>query len=177
MGALLARDGTLADRSTNFYDNELGIDPVSIATTASGLIKPIASLFGGGSDCSAAKQEQRQQMEADIGRYLTESDKAELVGLARSNIAPTADAMAGFFVGGRDCKHKNVSPGDQRFLDALPRRIRQRKQQAAAPGTNLPANMSLPVGPISPATKYSLIGLGVLGAGTLGYLGYQKLKN
>lgn len=73
-----------------------------------------------------------QQMKDAIGKYLTQSDRQYLILFAESDIKPTSESMARFWVGGKDCTHKNVSPGDQRFLNKLPDLIEQRaveKQQ------------------------------------------------
>lgn len=115
--------------SKNQLEDQLGIDPATIITGAGSLFKGVKSLFGG-SNCSEAQNQQKQQMAQDIQQYLTSQDMQELVRGTESNIAPNPAEMADFFVGGADCLHKNVTPGDQRFLNELPRRIQQRKQEA-----------------------------------------------
>ena len=96
----------------------LGFDPIDA----------VKGIFGGGTrDCLT----QQGEIEDAISQYLMPSDMRELVGLAYNHINPTPVDMAWFYVGGKDCKHKNVHPDDQRFLDALPRRIEQRARQQA----------------------------------------------
>lgn len=122
--------GLVSQTSTSTIpDDQLGIDPATIISGAGSVFGGIKSLFGG-STCSDSQNQQKQQMAKDIQRYLTPEDMRELVSGTESNVAPNPAEMADFFLGGRDCKHKNVSPGDQRFLNQLPARIQQRKQKA-----------------------------------------------
>lgn len=133
MGALLGQQVT---------GHELGIAPVVpgiIAGGAAGGV--IAKIFGGGKRSCKGKQ---GEVKKAINQYLTYSDRRDLVAGTESKVAPTPVDMAWFYVGGKDCKHKNVSPGDQRFLNRLPQLIQQRatEQQQAQQQKNQPAGNS-----------------------------------
>lgn len=145
MGAFLGQEDSLSVRNQKFNDNELGIDPVSIATTGSAIAKPVknivSSIFGG-SSCSGDQKRQREEIRQAISQYLTAAERQELVRGMESDVDPTPESMARFYMGGRDCKHKNVTPGDQRFLDRLPVKIQQKAQQAQSLPTTTPANQS-----------------------------------
>lgn len=94
-------------------------------TTLGPIGSGIKRLFGG-SDCSAQQIEKKQQVAHAINELLSYQDRVRLVRGTESDISPTPESMAEFYGGGRDCKHKNVTPGDQRFLDELPRLVEQR---------------------------------------------------
>lgn len=166
MGGYLGQTGTLEQRSRKFKEHELGIDPGTIVQGAATLF----SAFGGGSDCSDAQKQERQRIEQEIRQYLTREDRIQLVQGMETDIEPTPAAMARFALGGKDCKHKNVTPGDQQFLNNLPRLIRQRKS------ATLPATMNFTSAGIPPAAKYSLYAVTAGGFAWLGYQGFKKLK-
>lgn len=86
----------------------------------------------GGSDCSDGSYAAQADMAEAISRYLSPEDMRQLVRNMDSDVPPNASDMALFYIGGRDCKHKNVGRNDQRFLDELPRLIQQRAQEQAA---------------------------------------------
>jgi hypothetical protein len=164
---------------TERRNNDLG-EPVTAAITAAVTLASIASKqgwFGGGSKCSESDNQKKQQLAQLIDKLLTSSDKTRLVQMANANIAPTGTAMAEFFVGGHDCLHKNVHPDDERFLSELPIVLKQREQeQQAQKQTNMPANMSTSELSfnLNPDEKYFLIGSGLIGAGTIGYLAIRN---
>lgn len=172
MGAYLGQNGTLKQRSNKIKDHELGIDPGSIITAGGAVL----NLFNGGSSCSDSQKQQRQRIEQDIRQYLTQIDMNELVEGTESNVSPNPVDMAYFALGGKDCLHKNVSPNDQRFLNELPQRISQRKQEAQSNLPQLPGGMSVTTAGISPVLKYPLIIATAGGVVWLGYQGISKLK-
>lgn len=116
----------------------------TLASGAFGLAETIGfsvdDIFGG-NDCTDSKKALADQLQEEIQQYLTVEDRQNLVAGTESNVSPTPGAMATFFIGGRDCKHKNVSSGDQQFLNRLRPLIRQRKseyqQQAAVAGAGV----------------------------------------
>lgn len=93
-----------------------GIKAVSLLSSA---VKGVKSFFTGGG-CSGSQNQQKQNLANRIAQLTTASERRDLVGIAKSPIQPTPVAMADFYYGGHDCKHKNVSPGDRNFLDRLP---------------------------------------------------------
>src|SRR5699024_9148760 len=89
----------------------------------------------------------KAQLSQIIAELLTEQDRFTLVSIANANISPTPEAMADFFMGGHDCKHKNVHPADNLFLKQLPWVIEQRAREhekrakeAAKKENKLPVN-------------------------------------
>lgn len=109
MGALLAQRNSISNRTGRFNNgsgrhNSLG-----------GVIEEFRS-------CTARKQHMKELIE----RYLSQNDRQYLVLFTESDIKPTPESMAQFYGGGRDCTHKNVSPGDRRFLSKLPDLIERR---------------------------------------------------
>jgi hypothetical protein len=95
----------------------------------------INGIFGGGSDCTGDINRKKSELAQAINTYLTDSQRRELIRGTESSIRPTGSSMAEFFFGGRDCKHKNVTPGDQAFLRELPivledAELSQRQQNA-----------------------------------------------
>lgn len=107
--------------------NELG---KQVGFDVGSLTKPIGNLFSFGSSCSDSQNQQKAEIAQEIRQYLTPADMRDLVRNTESRVKPNPDDMADFFLGGRDCKHKNVSRNDQRFLDRLPGLIRQRKRES-----------------------------------------------
>ncbi|MFH5833743.1 hypothetical protein [Halalkalibaculum sp. DA384] len=180
MGALIGQQEPL-DVGDRLQEAGLGIEPGTITAATTAATSIIPKIFGG-SSCSGSDRQKRQQMEQQIAQYLNYSDRQELVGVAESSISPTPKDMAHFFVGGKDCKHKNVSPGDRQFLNQLPKRIAQRRGELEPShphsGSGLPANMSVATASLAPPLKYVLYGIGALGVGTAAYAGYNKfIKN
>jgi hypothetical protein len=68
----------------------------------------------------------RAEMSRKIKKYLTLSDRQSLIKGMENPPRPNPDDMAVFYAGGKDCLHKNVTPGDQAYLDRLPVLIEQR---------------------------------------------------
>lgn len=147
----------------------------AIATAAAALVSAGVQLFGRKKPrtCKGLQQE----VEALIRRYLTDADRRELVLDTESNVSPTASEMARFFVGGKDCKHKNVSQNDDRFLNELPKRIALRQQQEQAG--------IIPGSEIQPSGQPVTSGFGVMqnlpiiiiGTGATGVVLYLILSN
>ncbi|MFH5833742.1 hypothetical protein [Halalkalibaculum sp. DA384] len=78
-------------------------------------------IFGGG-DCSFTKMQTEKRLREALEKYTTRAERAEFIrstGTSTSRISPTPAAMARFHRGGKDCKHKNVAPQHQRFLDRI----------------------------------------------------------
>ena len=128
--------------STKTEDSELGV--VVTAASVAGAVSVAKSLgiSFGKKKCSGAQKEARDQLSSLITKYLTYAEMQKLVAMADSSIKPTGSDMAYFFFGGNDCKHKNVSAGDQRFLDELESVLTQKEIQSMQGGT---ANTSAPV--------------------------------
>jgi hypothetical protein len=190
MGAFLGQNETLELRKSGFQNSELGCpdcgmndglgaDPGTIITTAASVFNSVSGLFGG-SSCSSAQKQQKQQIAEAISTYLTRTDMRELVRGMESNVQPTPTDMAHFYLGGRDCKHKNVTPGDQRFLDRLPQLIAQREQEAKAAEQQQQSSgngqQTVQAGYGGFIKSPFLIGSLVVGGGTIAYLLTTKKK-
>lgn len=145
--------------SAGIPDDQLGINIGDIATgVVFGPAGFIAKNILGRSTCSGEQKQQKQQIAQAIDQLLTYRERRDLVRGTESDISPTGASMADFFLGGRDCKHKNVSPGDQRFLDNLPRVLEQKareqqareeaRRQASVPAPSPPDNTRTS-GPVS----------------------------
>lgn len=144
--------------SKNTDPEGLGISFEDIATGGifGGAGLAIKNLLGRKS-CSGEDKERRNQIAQAIDQLLTPSEKRNLVRGMESDVAPTGRDMAWFFMGGKDCFHKNVTPGDQRFLDRLPvvlerkAAVKQAEQEARrqAEQTSPPETDSKVSGPVS----------------------------
>lgn len=91
----------------------------------------VASLFGGGggSGCDKDTRQKKNELTQRIQQLLTPSEMDDLTS-GMENPQHSASQMADFFYGGHDCKHKNVTSGDQRFLDRLPQMLKRKARQA-----------------------------------------------
>lgn len=102
---------------------------LGVAKGVSGLV---SGIFGGGSDCNSNIESQRAELAQNIDKILTYSEKKDLVNGTESPVQPNGASMARFFFGGDDCKHKNVTSGDRRFLDRLPVVLQRKAQELQA---------------------------------------------
>ena len=134
-------------------DEELGV-VITAATvgTAFSIAKGAAKLFKKGG-CSSAQKDARSQIQSAIGKYLTLGEMQRLVAMAKSDVKANPESMAYFYMGEGDCKHKNVSPGDQQFLDELESLLTMKEAQAStaqttATSASLPT-MTTPTGSVA----------------------------
>lgn len=133
MGALLGQ-GDLAvqefeDPQLNgIWDAIKDVGSFAFGGTAGYLLRESGIISSGEASCG----QRRKEMANAIRTYLTAADRYELVRGMESRVAPTPEAMAFFFMGEGDCKHRNVGDRHKRFLRELPRKIEQRvlEQQA-----------------------------------------------
>jgi hypothetical protein len=169
---------------TEYTNHDLG-EPITAVITAATTLASIGSKQGwfGGASCSDADLQKRDQLEQAIQDLLTPSERQQLVSYAESNISPTPREMANFRVGGvnkwgADCKHKNVSSGDQQFMDQLDRLLQQKTQaKQGQQNSSVPTNMNMMTAGMSPVAKYAMIVLGVSALGGAAWYGYENFNN
>lgn len=169
MGALLGHSKEI--------DHELGFPVAATIAAAS----TVASLIWGGEE-NRTCEAQRAKVREDIAKYLTADDRRMLVSGMEDRVKPTASAMAYFYTGEGDCKHKNVGARHQRFIAELPRLVHQRKQekknQNSYNGSNFPANMdtSVVAGSEIDPVMLAVAGGSVIAVSVFGYALYKKSK-
>lgn len=93
----------------------------TIANAAAPLKNTLAGIFSG-NRCKSDYSETLRELTNAIN-LIPPAERQRLVAMANAKILPTGDSMARFYLGGKDCLHKNVHPNDQIFLEALPEAI------------------------------------------------------
>lgn len=106
----------------------------SIANAAKPLKNTLASIFSG-NKCKSDYDDTLRELTNAIN-LIPPAERERLVAMANANILPTGDSMARFYLGGKDCLHKNVHPNDQIFLDELPEAINKAIDASYTNATN-----------------------------------------
>lgn len=154
--------------ANNIQDEELG-SVAAIATAGATLFNIGSSIFGNRDNCSTKVKKTERKVRQLLSQYTTAQERYQFVSKfnAVQRIGTSPRDMAYFYIGEDDCKHKNVSPSHQKFLDQLMPWLQQKVDE------NQQGNLISSFG-----TADVLGGIGTfLMLSSFAYFGYEQLKN
>ncbi|WP_020402795.1 hypothetical protein [Gracilimonas tropica] len=129
------------------FNDGLGVDPVTIITAATPIVKLGQKLFGGKKQSQSCQQ--RQQEVADIFRTVFSTSElyelsAKLDEMESSDHGSTPEGLAYEYIGGKNCKVEN--DGKRRWVAYVNQRIREKQLEMQSNGSSQITN-SIPTTP------------------------------